>query len=353
MKSGLTATAILVVVSIATGLPPANAQSDLSKVFDEINPSVLTVSVFDGNGRQISHGSGFVVDQKGIIATSLHVVQGAKVIRLTSIDDEEFAVDGILRLDQEWDVALLKTGRLPLKALALAPAGTARVGMDVIAIGSPLGFSNTISQGIVSGLRKPRQNSEYDDLLQITSAVSPGSSGGPVLTVDGQVIGIATATTRGAQNLNFAVPSRVVQELMDEADPDELEVTLLHMDDLRPLRAKVEEECTAEDVTMYEDVILQAIKIGAPAYNAGNHLACFRLYEGASYKILYSLEERCPTAHGTLSMALNEATEASDPTPYSTLPEAQAWIIRRAFDSLLPIRQQRGPLDSVQPEVED
>ncbi len=117
MKSGLTATAILVVVSIATGLPPANAQSDLSKVFDEINPSVLTVSVFDGNGRQISHGSGFVVDTNGIVATSLHVVQGAKVIRLTSIDDEEFGVDGVLRLDQEWDVALLKTGHLPLKAL--------------------------------------------------------------------------------------------------------------------------------------------------------------------------------------------------------------------------------------------
>ncbi len=353
MKSGLTASAILFVVSFAIGPPPANAQSDLSKVFEDVNPSVLTVSVFDGNGRQISHGSGFVVDKKGIVATSLHVVQGGKVVRLTSIDDEEFAVDGILRLDQEWDVALLKTGRLPLKALPLAPAGTARIGMDVIAIGSPLGFSNTISQGIVSGLRKPRQDSEYDDLLQITSAVSPGSSGGPVLTVDGKVVGITAATTRGAQNLNFAVPSRVVLELMDEADRDELQVTLLQMDDLRPLRAKVEEECAAADVAMYEDVILQAIKIGAPAYNAGNHLACFRLYEGASYKVLYNLKERCPTAHTTLSMALNAAMEASDPTPYSSLPEAQAWIMRRAFDSLLPIRQQRGPLDSVQPEVEE
>ncbi len=353
MKPGFTATALVLVAGIAIGLSKANAQSDLSNVFDEVNPSVLTISVFDGNGRQIAHGSGFVVDKKGIVATSLHVVQGGKVIRLTSTDDEEFSVEGILRLDQEWDVALLKTGRLPMQALKLAPAGTVRIGMDVIAIGSPLGFNNTISQGIISGLRKPRQDSEHDDLLQITSAVSPGSSGGPVLTVDGRVVGIATATTRGAQNLNFAVPSRVVLDLMNEADPDELQVTLTQMDDLRPLRAKVEEECAADDVAMYEDVLLQAIRLGAPAYNAGNHLACYNLYEGASYKILYNLKKRCPTAHGTLSMALTEAMETSDPTPYSSVPEAQAWIMRRAFDSLLPIRQPRGPLESVQPEVEE
>ena len=328
----------------------ARAEDSLSDLFDKINPSVLTLSVYDRNGRQISHGSGFVVDRKGIVATSLHVIEDGAAVKLTSSTDDEFVARGVLIKNQEWDVALLRTEKLPLQALPLAPAGTAKVGMDVIAIGSPLGFSNSISQGIISGLRRPTPTSSDQDLLQITSAVSPGSSGGPILTTDGQVVGIAAATTPGAQNLNFAVPSRVVLELLEEAEHSEMQLALLDPNTLEPIRPLIEQECAEEDIVMFEQVLSRAIRIGAPAYNAENFEACYRLYEGAAYKVLYTLSQRCPTAHSVLELALSQSQATRVNGRYPTIPANQAWIMRRAFDSILPVPpQMRGPLENEPP----
>jgi hypothetical protein len=165
----------------------------------------------DTNRQPISLGSGFFVADD-VIATNMHVISGAASGRAKLIGHSEtYDIVGSVGMDEEHDLVALKVAGVRTPGLPLGNGGEAvSVGDEVYAVGNPQGLEGTLSNGIVSAIREV----EGQKLLQITAPISPGSSGGPVFDQHGQVIGIAVATFKGGQNLNFAVPASYLAKLL-------------------------------------------------------------------------------------------------------------------------------------------
>lgn len=181
------------------------------EIAEKAFPSVVLLVMQDQNRQPISLGSGFLVDEN-IIATNLHILNGASRGYAKLVGQEEkYEVEGALAVDPKHDLALLRTSGIDSKPLNL-DSTRIDVGSEVYAVGNPSGLEGTFSEGIVSGIR----NFEGDNVLQITAPISPGSSGGPVLNPEGEVVGIATATFENGQNLNFAVPSEYVTQIYND-----------------------------------------------------------------------------------------------------------------------------------------
>jgi S1-C subfamily serine protease len=173
-------------------------------------PSVVLLTMQDERGQTRSLGSGFFVE-KNIVATNYHVINQsgggqAKIIGQTA----HLNIKGVVAVDTSHDLALLQLDDSSANPLELAPSISINIGDSVYAIGNPYGLEGTFSQGVVSSIREVRT----DRLLQITAAISPGSSGGPVLDETGTVIGVSFLTLVGGQNLNFAIPSQYVISLI-------------------------------------------------------------------------------------------------------------------------------------------
>lgn len=343
MKRPLSVFAAVAVVFQAMVCPATGPVQDLSKLFEETGPSVVTIHVYNKKGNKLGQGSGFFVDKRGIVATGWHVVSAAEVVRLASSDGKEIGVSMIVSADKTWDVALLKADSTSFAPLRMAESGRAKVGMAVAAIGSPLGLDQTLSTGVISGLR---EKEGHKDLLQVTCAISRGSSGGPVMTTDGKVLGIAQSTSVRGQNINFAVPVRIVRQLLKSMDEKKPERKLSAftpkvkkaIEGAKALRQKLEKEVSSKDVALIDKTIGEAVSLGAPVYNSGGragHLACYRIYEGAAYKMIVKLGGRAGPAKAALEKALKKADDAAGATE-------KAWIMRRCFDSLLGKRTQGG-----------
>lgn len=151
-------------------------------------------------------GSGFVVDPDGFILTNHHVVNGAESIIVTFPDKREFRAK-IIGSDQRTDVALVKIEGKGFPALKVGNVANTKVGQWVVAIGSPFGLENSVTAGIVSA--KGRDTGEYLPFIQTDVAVNPGNSGGPLLNLEGEVIGINSqiySRTGGFMGISFAIP---------------------------------------------------------------------------------------------------------------------------------------------------
>ncbi|MCS0607615.1 DegQ family serine endoprotease [Massilia solisilvae] len=160
-------------------------------------------------------GSGFIISQDGYVLTNAHVVEGADEVTVTLTDRREFKAK-VLGTDMRSDVGLLKVEASNLPTLRIGDSNKIRVGEWVIAIGSPFNLENTVTAGIISA--KARDTGEYLPLIQSDVAVNPGNSGGPLINMRGEVIGINSqiATLSGGYNgISFAVP---IQEVMRVAD---------------------------------------------------------------------------------------------------------------------------------------
>ena len=160
-------------------------------------------------------GSGFIISDDGYVLTNAHVVDGADDVIVTLTDRREFKAK-VLGADRRSDVALLKVDAKNLPSLRIGDSNKIRVGEWVIAIGSPFNLENTVTAGIISA--KARDTGEYLPLIQSDVAVNPGNSGGPLINMRGEVIGINSqiATLSGAYNgISFAVP---IDEVMRVAD---------------------------------------------------------------------------------------------------------------------------------------
>ena len=184
--------------------------------------SVVLLLMADSQGQLVALGSGFVV-APGIVATNLHVIERAStgVARMVG-QKASYVVEGTVSVDERHDLVLLKVRDLSAPALGLAKSDSVAVGDTVFAVGNPQGLEGTFSAGIVSGNRA----TEGDRLLQVTAPISPGSSGGPVLNVAGDVVGVAVATLASGQNLNFAIPVEYLRAAIGViSDPVELTPT--------------------------------------------------------------------------------------------------------------------------------
>ncbi len=170
-----------------------------------------------GIERNHGVGSGFVISADGYVMTNAHVVYDADTIYVTLLDKREFKAK-LIGADKRTDVALLKIDANDLPVVTLGDSNTLRVGEWVVAIGSPFGFDNTLTAGIVSA--KGRNTGDYLPFIQTDVAVNPGNSGGPLMNLRGEVIGINSqiySRTGGFMGISFAIPideaTRVAEQL--------------------------------------------------------------------------------------------------------------------------------------------
>jgi tetratricopeptide (TPR) repeat protein len=193
-------------------LQPHGRSLSADEVFAKASPAVVRVEVRDSQFRLIGQGSGFLVSEDGLIATNHHVVQNAFFAHVIMNDGTKFPVEGVAALDRNADLALLQIKGMQLPVLKVATTDLPQVGARVYAIGNPKGLINSLSDGLISGLRK-----QDDDvtLIQTTVPISPGSSGGPLLSDDGSVVGVIVSSFQGGQNLNLAVPAARLLRLIN------------------------------------------------------------------------------------------------------------------------------------------
>ena len=164
-----------------------------------------------------SLGSGVIVDKKGYVLTNHHVVRGASLILVKLTDGRTFTAK-LLGSDPLTDLAVLKIDGENLPTAELGDSDSLEVGQWVLAIGNPFGFGWTVTAGIVSA--KGRANvgvAEFEDFIQTDAAVNPGNSGGPLVNLDGKVVGITTAIisrTGGYQGISLAIPSNMAKVVM-------------------------------------------------------------------------------------------------------------------------------------------
>ena len=169
--------------------------------------------------RATSLGSGFIVDPSGIIVTNHHVIDKADEILVRLQDDRELKAEVVGR-DPKTDLAVLRVeSDEPLPFLEFGDSDETRVGDWVIAIGNPFGFASTVTAGIVSARKRDIRAGPYDDFIQTDAAINKGNSGGPMLNLEGRVIGVNTAITSpsgGSVGIGFAVPASLAAPVIDQ-----------------------------------------------------------------------------------------------------------------------------------------
>jgi S1-C subfamily serine protease len=197
-----------------------DAYSDaVVRAVESVGPAVVRVSPITTDGSFAGEGSGFFVSADGLIVTNSHVVGGFSRLAVITAEGRALTARPIGD-DPDTDIAVLKVEQ-PVKApfARLGDSKKLRRGQLVIAIGAPLGFEATVTTGVVSALGRSLRAEKgrlIEDLIQTDAALNPGNSGGPLVSSNGEVIGINTAVIMGAQGLCFAVASNTAAFVMDE-----------------------------------------------------------------------------------------------------------------------------------------
>ncbi|HVF03832.1 MAG TPA: trypsin-like peptidase domain-containing protein [Frankiaceae bacterium] len=250
------------------GAAPVRAAEPKSfvAVAEKVLPSVVSISIGGGGG------SGVVIRPDGYILTNNHVVENAPALRVT-FNDGTTANARVVGADAASDLAVIKVDRTGLPAATLGSSANVRVGDQVLAVGSPLGLSGTVTAGIVSALNRPVNTTARTfggsagvttviDAIQTDAPINPGNSGGALVDLNGQVIGVNTAiasTTGGSVGVGFAIPidqaKVIAQQLIDTG---------------RARRAQLGVSiATATTTTGETRAVLQSVIPGGPAAEAG------------------------------------------------------------------------------------
>jgi hypothetical protein len=219
-----------VLITAVVAAQTAPPRKDIPAIAKAANGAVVSIVMSDKVGKPIGQGSGFVLRSDGIILTNYHVIaEGISAVAKLP-DGAFYVVDGVLASDKVRDLAVIKVHGENFRTITLGNSDRLQVGEEVVAIGNPLSLESTVSNGIISGIRTA--DSLGGRFLQITTPISPGSSGGPLFNMQGEVVGITTMYLEGGENLNFAIPvndaklllshrSAKLQNFPDEAEPEE------------------------------------------------------------------------------------------------------------------------------------
>jgi serine protease Do len=173
--------------------------------------------------QEIGGGSGFIISSDGMVATNKHVVSDQSASYTVMTNDGNKYDAKVLAIDPTNDVAILKISASNLPVLDLGDSSNLKIGQTAIAIGNSLGeFRNTVSKGIISGLKRNvtagsglGDSENLSEVIQTDAAINPGNSGGPLLDINGKVIGVNVAMAQGAQNVGFALPINIIRKDID------------------------------------------------------------------------------------------------------------------------------------------
>ena len=250
MINQLKATSLLLVISIiASGSSLARMRGqnstpatqgktvvlDVPSIAERVNEVVVNVRSTSENGENL--GSGFIIDQRGYIATNFHLISNAEPrrgssqrgpeqqsapklvtnITVTLHDGRQFPAS-IKGYDEATDIALLEIvpGNAQLPIGDLGDSDALRVGEWVIAIGNPLGLDHTVTLGILSAKGRTGFGGQFDDFLQTDAAINPGNSGGPLLNAQGKIVGINTLVLERTQGLSFSIPINTLKSILPQ-----------------------------------------------------------------------------------------------------------------------------------------
>jgi S1-C subfamily serine protease len=208
--------------------PVLYSQDTVTSIYDQVSPAVVEIDVtqrqtsyFGGFSNAEAQGSGFLVDSRGYILTNNHVVEGSTSVSVVFSNGNR--VDAkVVGTDTMDDLAVISVDSSDVSGitpLEFADSSSLKPGQMAIAIGNPYGLNNTVTVGVISGLNRTLSGSSMSGMIQTDAALNPGNSGGPLLDVNGAVIGINTAiesTATGANGIGFAVPSNVAQKVLPD-----------------------------------------------------------------------------------------------------------------------------------------
>ena len=204
---------ILLLAFLALGCVPATADAQAlptSALFERVNESVCTIAAVDQNDNLLRRGSGFILKDSGRLVTNAHVLAGFEKAEV-KCGDRITDIVRVTNYDGEVDLVIAEIGEIDVEGLDLSSITEIDPGTQVYAFGSPYGLEGTITPGLTSAYREI----EGRTYIQISTSISPGSSGGPITDGRGAVIGVAVAALEVAQNINFAIPAAAVRDLPD------------------------------------------------------------------------------------------------------------------------------------------
>ena len=182
-------------------------------IAEKVRPTVVNIQVERSGGR-IAQGSGVIMDERGYIITNDHVVHGAAAIIVRLIDGREIMAE-LVGESPESDLAVVRVTAPNLTVARVGNSDNCRVGNLALVIGNPMGLESSVSSGIISA--KGRSNVvrlEIADFIQTDAAVNPGNSGGALVNLRGEVIGISSVTSRNSEGLSFAIPINLAVTIM-------------------------------------------------------------------------------------------------------------------------------------------
>jgi len=253
----------------------ANSSTTVGAIYKNSHKAVVEIAVTstggssplggDGGGTQQAQGSGFVYDEQGHVITNQHVVDGAETVKVTFWNGKTYDAK-VVGSDPSTDVAVIDVDAPAsvLEPLELANSSQVEVGDGVIAIGSPFGLEQTVTTGIVSALHRQissPNNFAIDDAIQTDAAINHGNSGGPLLDVNGDVVGVNSqieSESGGNDGVGFAVPSNTVKRIADGLIADgSVEHAYLGV--------------ATEDVANSTGAGIADVRAGTPAAAAGLH----------------------------------------------------------------------------------
>ena len=185
--------------------------ADFTAIVNDVLKSVVSISTNTGQA------SGVIINSKGYIVTNVHVISGATAISITTNSGSTYNVKEIMGYDSNADVALLKVDATGLKALPFGDSDKLQIGEKVIAAGNPAGLSFTVTEGIVSALRKLSNGINY---IQTDVPINPGNSGGPLINTRGEIVGINDFKVGGFESLGFAISSNDVNTIVTKIIAD-------------------------------------------------------------------------------------------------------------------------------------
>ena len=205
---------IPVIVLVFCTISRVSAQT-APQIAEKALAATVYLEMQDSKGLLLGFGSGFFV-RDNLIATNYHVIEGAARGTAKLVGQfSTYTIAGVTATDKTNDLALLKVTVSGINPLPIGNSSDVKIGETVYVTGNPKGLEGTFSNGIISS----RRDQYAKERLQMTAPISPGSSGGPVLNSKGEVIGVSFMTLVGGQNLNFAIPSRYLTELLTESTP--------------------------------------------------------------------------------------------------------------------------------------